>query len=121
MNDGVEKVALVTGAGGGSGREIAIQLARRGCRVAVLDINASGTDDTVKLCAPAKGHAFPIVADLTRGNSAPSSRLGFPLHANDGNLRRANSCLLHLASVADECRAFGTGRSNDVTGFIPET
>jgi len=64
------KVALVTGAGGGLGREIAIQLARRGCRVAVVDINARGADETVKLCGAAGGEAFAIVADLTARGAA---------------------------------------------------
>ena len=58
MTDGTKKVALVTGAGGGLGREIAIQLARRGCRVAVLDINAAGADETVRLCS-AEPEAMP--------------------------------------------------------------
>jgi 3-oxoacyl-[acyl-carrier protein] reductase len=70
MTDGKKKVALVTGAGGGLGREIAIQLARRGCRVAVLDINAAGADETVRLCSGAGNDAFPIVADLTKRDSA---------------------------------------------------
>jgi 3-oxoacyl-[acyl-carrier protein] reductase len=70
MTDGRTKVALVTGAGGGLGREIAIQLARRGCRVAVLDINAAGADETVKLCADAGESAFPIVTDLTARGAA---------------------------------------------------
>jgi 3-oxoacyl-[acyl-carrier protein] reductase len=70
MADGRKKVALVTGAGGGLGREIAIQLARRGCRVAVLDINAAGADETARLCAGVGGDAFPIVTDLTKRNSA---------------------------------------------------
>jgi NAD(P)-dependent dehydrogenase (short-subunit alcohol dehydrogenase family) len=70
MTDGRKKVALVTGAGGGLGREIALQLARRGCRVAVLDINAAGAEETVKLCLGERGDAFAIVADLTAKNSA---------------------------------------------------
>jgi NAD(P)-dependent dehydrogenase (short-subunit alcohol dehydrogenase family) len=70
MTDGKKKVALVTGAGGGLGREIAIQLARRGCRVAVLDINATGAHETVRLCSGAGKDAFPIVADLTKQTSA---------------------------------------------------
>jgi NAD(P)-dependent dehydrogenase (short-subunit alcohol dehydrogenase family) len=67
------KVALVTGAGGGLGRETAVQLARRGCRVAVLDISSTGADETVKLCLSAGGDAFPIVADLTARSSAEDS------------------------------------------------
>ena len=65
-----EKVALVTGAGGGLGREIAIQLARRSCRVAVLDVNVEGANETVRLCSSEPGDAFAIVADLTAPNSA---------------------------------------------------
>jgi NAD(P)-dependent dehydrogenase (short-subunit alcohol dehydrogenase family) len=58
--------ALVTGAGGGLGREVARQLAGRGCSVAVLDINPAGADATVSLCREAGGEAFAIADDLTR-------------------------------------------------------
>jgi NAD(P)-dependent dehydrogenase (short-subunit alcohol dehydrogenase family) len=64
------KIALVTGAGGGLGREIALQLARRGCRVAVVDINAAGANETVRLCKADGGHAEAIVADLTAPNAS---------------------------------------------------
>jgi NAD(P)-dependent dehydrogenase (short-subunit alcohol dehydrogenase family) len=61
------KRALITGGGGGLGREIAVQFARRGSAVAVLDINAKGAQETVALCrqAGAKTTAA-IVDDLTR-------------------------------------------------------
>jgi NAD(P)-dependent dehydrogenase (short-subunit alcohol dehydrogenase family) len=65
-----KKVALVTGAGGGLGREIAIQLARRHCRVAVVDINPRGGEETVRLCAADGGEAFAIAADLTLSGAA---------------------------------------------------
>jgi len=70
MPEGTKKVALVTGAGGGLGREISLQLARRGCRVAVLDINAAGAEETVRLSAAEGGDASAIVADLTAKRSA---------------------------------------------------
>ena len=57
------KVALVTGAGGGLGREVSVQLAGRGCPVAILDINAAGAEETVALCAGSA--ALALVADLT--------------------------------------------------------
>lgn len=56
---------LVTGAAGGLGREVAVQLAARGCAVAIVDINAPGTAETARL---ARGHGIEveeIIADLT--------------------------------------------------------
>jgi short-subunit dehydrogenase len=43
------KVAVVTGAGSGIGRELARQLAASGCHLALSDINENGLNDTVKL------------------------------------------------------------------------
>ena len=43
------KVAAVTGAGSGIGRELVIQLARADCNVAASDINGAGLDQTVEL------------------------------------------------------------------------
>jgi NAD(P)-dependent dehydrogenase (short-subunit alcohol dehydrogenase family) len=58
-------VAIVTGAAGGLGREIALQLAARGCIVGALDIAAEGAEETAARCLQAAGRAFAIVADLT--------------------------------------------------------
>jgi NAD(P)-dependent dehydrogenase (short-subunit alcohol dehydrogenase family) len=43
------KVAVVTGAASGIGRAIAQSLARRGCNIAIADINENGLDDTARL------------------------------------------------------------------------
>lgn len=42
------EVAVVTGAGHGLGRAISLELAKKGCHIAVVDINVSGAEDTVK-------------------------------------------------------------------------
>ena len=59
--------ALVTGAGAGIGREIAVWLARAGATVAVLDVRADKADETVALIAteshPSKRLAFAVVGD----------------------------------------------------------
>lgn len=43
------KVAVVTGAGSGIGRELALNLAAQGCRLALADINKAGLAETVAL------------------------------------------------------------------------
>jgi NAD(P)-dependent dehydrogenase (short-subunit alcohol dehydrogenase family) len=49
MNGGPGKVAVVTGAGSGIGRELALGLARRGARLALADIDERGLAGTVEL------------------------------------------------------------------------
>jgi NAD(P)-dependent dehydrogenase (short-subunit alcohol dehydrogenase family) len=59
------KRALVTGAAGGLGREIALQFARRNCATAIVDINSGGAEATAALCRQLGGEASVIVCDLT--------------------------------------------------------
>jgi 3-oxoacyl-[acyl-carrier protein] reductase len=61
MTDTRRPVALVTGAGSGLGRSVAVALAQRGCLVAVADINPAGATETAALC----GGGVAMVADLT--------------------------------------------------------
>lgn len=44
------KVAALTGAGSGMGRSLAVELARRGCDLALSDINEAGLVETMKAC-----------------------------------------------------------------------
>lgn len=55
--------ALVTGAAGGLGREVALRLARRGCRVGICDINERDLRETARLLADTEHEAIPC--DLT--------------------------------------------------------
>ena len=59
------KRALVTGAAGGLGREVALQLAMRGCAVGIADINAAGTAETARLVREQGAEAEEIVSDFT--------------------------------------------------------
>jgi 3-oxoacyl-[acyl-carrier protein] reductase len=60
------KRALVTGAAGGLGQEIAVQFAARGCAVAVVDINGAGAEITAARCRELGGETSTIVSDLTQ-------------------------------------------------------
>jgi short-subunit dehydrogenase len=52
MSSSHGKVAVVTGAGSGIGRELALGLARRGVRLALADINDSGLEETADRARP---------------------------------------------------------------------
>ena len=49
------KTLVVTGAGSGIGREVALEALRRGARVAACDINADSLAETVRLAPRAIG------------------------------------------------------------------
>ncbi|MBE0486628.1 SDR family oxidoreductase [Marinobacter sp.] len=51
MKDLNNKVAVVTGAGSGIGRALACELAARGCRLALSDVNEAGLAETIAACA----------------------------------------------------------------------
>jgi NAD(P)-dependent dehydrogenase (short-subunit alcohol dehydrogenase family) len=51
MKSFADKVAAITGAGSGMGRTLALSLARRGCHVAVSDVNEVGLRETVDLAS----------------------------------------------------------------------
>src|SRR5665213_3635689 len=57
------KVAVVTGAGSGIGRAIAIRLARDDAAVAVWDLNGEGAGETAKSIQDAGGKAVAMVVD----------------------------------------------------------
>jgi len=60
-----DQVALVTGAGSGIGRGIARRLARAGARVAVVDIDLAGAEQTVATLEAEGAQAIAIRADVT--------------------------------------------------------
>ena len=77
-----DRTAVVTGAGSGIGRAIALTLAARGARVAAVDIDPASAGETAGLVAAAGGRAQALqadtsaAADVDRAVSAAVAALG---------------------------------------------
>jgi NAD(P)-dependent dehydrogenase (short-subunit alcohol dehydrogenase family) len=76
--------ALVTGAATGIGEAVARELARRGVRVGVMDINAEGAARVAGLIAAEGGDAMPCVTDLMSWEATQKSVVD--AHAGAGRL-----------------------------------
>src|SRR4051794_28399362 len=58
-------LAVITGAGSGIGRAIAIGYAREGARVVALDVNSASAKQTAKLVSDAGGTADSFALDVS--------------------------------------------------------
>jgi len=63
-----DRIVLITGAGSGLGRTIALQMAREGARIAVNDINAKGIEDTLCALKEAGSEGLGLEADVGNVN-----------------------------------------------------
>lgn len=61
-----QKVALVTGAGRGMGRSVALLLARKGAKLAINDISLASAEQTAMEIQRTGGEGIAVPADVTR-------------------------------------------------------
>jgi NAD(P)-dependent dehydrogenase (short-subunit alcohol dehydrogenase family) len=64
------KVALITGAGSGIGRESALLFAKEGAKVVVVDINSAAGQETISLIKAAGGEAAFTATDVSKAVEA---------------------------------------------------
>lgn len=60
-----DKVFVVTGGGNGIGREVVLELVRRGARVAAVDLSADGLAETARLAGAAEGRVTQHVMSVS--------------------------------------------------------
>lgn len=59
-----QKTVVITGGGQGLGRAMAVVLAKRGARLALIDLNREKLDETAALCRDAGGNGEGFVANI---------------------------------------------------------
>jgi 2-hydroxycyclohexanecarboxyl-CoA dehydrogenase len=78
------KAAIVTGAGSGIGRAIALRLASEGITVGAFDINPQGANETVAAIEAAGGKALAVPCDITDYAAVTAAVASFESQAGQG-------------------------------------
>ena len=87
-----DKTAIVTGAGSGIGRAIALRLGAEGVTVGVFDINLGGAAETVAAIKAAGGQAVAALCDITDYAAVTQAVAGF-----EAQLARGTDILVNNA------------------------
>lgn len=66
MTDFRQKIILITGAAGGTGQQLAVELASRGATIAAVDLNPLGLDETVSRIRLAGGAVKEYLYDTAK-------------------------------------------------------
>jgi NAD(P)-dependent dehydrogenase (short-subunit alcohol dehydrogenase family) len=90
-----DKVALITGAAGGIGRETALLFSREGARVMVVDVNDEEGRKTVSLVEAAGGEAAYVRADVSRSEDARRMVEATELQFGRLNVLMNNAGIMH--------------------------
>lgn len=96
-----DRVAVVTGAGSGIGRALAVQLAESGCKLALSDINEQGLAETVTLAEQAGAEVFSEKLDVADRDAVYAHADKVKAHFGRVNLVFNNAGVAVGATVED--------------------
>src|SRR5262252_2162617 len=113
------RTALVTGAGSGIGRAIAVLFAREGARVIVNDVNREGADATIAEMGAAPERSLVIQADVS--NSAAVRMMFDEVTKRFGGLDILinNAGIGETGNRRDELNEKGEGQVREMMGGGP--
>jgi len=96
----IERTTLVTGAGFGIGRAIALRFAKEGSRVGVLDVDPQRAEETSRMITSMDGTAYTTIADVSSSDEVRrsvddvSEKLGtIDVLVNNAGIRYARNAL----------------------------
>lgn len=121
------RVAVITGAGSGIGRALALQLAGRGGTLALIDRDAAAVTEAAGQCRRAGARARTDAVDVTDREALLSCSAGVSAEFGRVDLVFCAAGTIHTGSLlssdwADIDRVLGvnlTGVVNTVKGFLP--
>jgi len=90
----VEPRAVLTGAGGGLGRAFAVQLATRGAKLVLSDVDLAGAEETARLVKAAGADAHVVSCDVAKASDVEK------LHAESKRLLGGVDLMINNAGVA---------------------
>jgi glucose 1-dehydrogenase len=93
-SDFENKVCVVTGAAGGIGRAVALAFAAEGARVAILDHNLTGAEETAHLASKMKGAAVALMVDTSNEASVEAARKDIAVAFGDADVLVNNAAVM---------------------------
>ncbi|OCC24412.1 hypothetical protein MB02_07480 [Croceicoccus estronivorus] len=95
------RTAVITGAGSGIGRALAMAAARRGMTVALCDLDEAGLAETARQIETLGQRAFPQAVDVTNGMAIDAFAMQVQQHCPPVALLFANAGILRQGSIID--------------------
>ena len=113
------KRAVVTGAARGIGRELALQLAKRGGRIALADIDLATLEETAREVRALGGEAIAVRCDVRSDDDVKSLEASAREHLGEVDLLINNAGVLVTGDVADlSCDDYRRAFDVNVWGVI---
>ena len=95
------RCVVITGAGGGLGRALALRFAREGARIAVLDIDAEGANATVASMRALGAEAIAVPCDVTDASACGVAMARVREAFGGVDVLVANAGITHRSAFAD--------------------